>query len=152
AGPRLLRRRNRRPRTSSCGRECRSSDNGAGPGGITPLSHSTPTGETPASGARRARSARGLYLITPDEADIGALLARVRAVLPFAIWLQYRNKAADPALRREQLQALLPACRAQGVALIENDDWRLAAESGADGVHLGEDDGAPDEARAALGA
>lgn len=115
------------------------------------MSHSTPTGETPASGARRARSARGLYLITPDEADTGALLARVRAVLPFATWLQYRNKAADPALRREQLQALLPACRAQGVALIVNDDWRLAAESGADGVHLGEDDGPPAEARDALG-
>lgn len=94
---------------------------------------------------------RGLYPITPDEADTTRLLARVRPVLPYATWLQYRNKAADRAARRAQVEALLPLCRAHGVPLLVNDDWQLAADCGADGAHLGEDDGDLREARAALG-
>lgn len=96
--------------------------------------------------------ARGLYAITPDERDTARLLARVRAVVDAgACWLQYRNKTADDRLRREQASALLPLCRAAGVPLIVNDDWRLAAAIGADGAHLGEDDGELGGARAALG-
>ncbi len=94
---------------------------------------------------------KGLYPITPDEPDTARLLARVRTVLPYATWLQYRNKAADPATRRAQVEALLPLCRAHGVPLLVNDDWRLAADCGADGAHLGEDDGDLRAARAALG-
>lgn len=99
----------------------------------------------------RSAAPRGLYLLTPDEIDTARLLARVAPVLPHATWLQYRNKRADDALRRTQVQALLPLCRATGVPLIVNDDWRLAADAGADGAHLGRDDGALGEARAALG-
>lgn len=95
---------------------------------------------------------RGLYLLTPDEPDTSRLLARVRAVLGQAVLLQYRNKAAGDALRREQATALLPLCRDAGIPLVVNDDWRLAAEIGADGAHLGEADGALREARTALGA
>ncbi|QWP76803.1 thiamine phosphate synthase [Lysobacter sp. K5869] len=96
---------------------------------------------------------RGLYAITPDEADTARLLARTATVLDAgAAWLQYRNKDADAALRREQALALLPLCRARAVPLIVNDDWRLAAQIGADGAHLGEDDGELAAARAALGA
>ncbi|VXB18753.1 Thiamine-phosphate synthase [Luteimonas sp. 9C] len=94
---------------------------------------------------------RGLYLLTPDGVETAQLLAQVASVLPHATWLQYRNKRADAALRRAQVQALLPLCRATGVPLIVNDDWRLAADLGADGAHLGEDDGALIDARAALG-
>lgn len=96
---------------------------------------------------------RGVYAITPDEADTARLLARVAPVLAAGItWLQYRNKAADAALRREQACAVLDACRAAGVPLIINDDWRLAAALGADGAHVGEHDGQIAQARAALGA
>ncbi|TWG90198.1 thiamine-phosphate pyrophosphorylase [Luteimonas sp. J16] len=105
----------------------------------------------PGGGRGPGRAARGLYAITPDTADTGALLAQVEPVLPCATWLQYRNKQAGPDLRREQALALLGACRAHGVPLIVNDDWRLAADIGADGAHLGENDGALREARAALG-
>jgi thiamine-phosphate pyrophosphorylase len=94
---------------------------------------------------------RGLYLITPDEVETARLLPRVTAVLPYASLLQYRNKRADAALRGEQARALLVACRTLGVPLIVNDDWRLAADIGADGAHLGEDDGALALARQALG-
>ena len=98
------------------------------------------------------RGPRGLYAITPDQADTATLLAHVRPVLAAgARWLQFRNKAASDALRRAQAAALLPLCRAAGVPLIVNDDWRLAADIGADGAHLGEDDGEVRQARAALG-
>lgn len=94
---------------------------------------------------------RGLYLITPDETDTARLLARVEPLLAHVVWLQYRNKGADAAKRREQAAALLPACRAHGVPLIVNDDWRVAAAVGADGAHVGELDGDLAEARIALG-
>ena len=96
---------------------------------------------------------RGLYLITPDEPDTARLLARVRPLLGLGVaLLQYRNKPAGAALRREQAHSLLWLCRDAGVPLIVNDDWRLAAEIGADGAHLGADDGELRAARTVLGA
>ncbi|HEY5802484.1 MAG TPA: thiamine phosphate synthase [Lysobacter sp.] len=93
----------------------------------------------------------GLYAITPDDNDTARLLARVEIALAAGTtWLQYRNKSADAALRGHQARELLPLCRRHGVALIVNDDWRLAADIGADGAHLGEDDGELAAARAAL--
>lgn len=98
------------------------------------------------------RPPRGLYAITPDDGDTERLVTRVRSVLEAgACWLQYRNKAADGALRERQALALLPVCRHFGTPLIINDDWRLAARIGADGAHLGEDDGELTAAREALG-
>ena len=94
---------------------------------------------------------RGLYLLTPDENDTARLLARTRPVIGFARLLQYRNKQADAALARQQMDALLPLCREHGVPLLANDDWRLAQASGAQGAHLGEDDGGLGAARMALG-
>lgn len=95
---------------------------------------------------------RGLYLITPDEADTHRLLARVEPLLVEGVtWLQYRHKEASPALRREQAEALQALCARTGVPLIVNDDARLAAAVGAAGVHLGEDDGDIAAARALLG-
>ena len=95
---------------------------------------------------------RGLYLLTPDEPDTGRLLARLAPVLATGPALvQYRNKPADASLRRAQAAAVMAACRAAGVPMLVNDDWRLAAELGAEGAHLGEHDGSLAEARAALG-
>lgn len=95
--------------------------------------------------------ARGLYLLTPGDSDTARLLDRVSAVLRHVSLLQYRNKLAGPALAREQVAALLPLCRGHGVPLLVNDDWRLALACGADGAHLGEDDGDLRAARSALG-
>jgi thiamine-phosphate pyrophosphorylase len=95
---------------------------------------------------------RGLYAITPDEADTHRLLARVETVLRAgAALLQYRNKSASEDLRTEQALALQPLCRSFEVPLIINDDWALAAAIGAAGVHLGEDDGEVALARHELG-
>ncbi|MGE4459923.1 MAG: thiamine phosphate synthase [Stenotrophomonas sp.] len=98
------------------------------------------------------RAARGVYLITPDEADTARLLERVQPLLAAgATWLQYRNKSADAGTRHEQARALQALCAASSVPLIINDDAALAAAVGAAGVHLGEDDGDIAAARTLLG-
>jgi thiamine-phosphate pyrophosphorylase len=107
--------------------------------------------QAPGDGGKRPLLARGLYLITPDDTDSARLFARVRPLLPQAACLQYRNKRADAALRRQQAGGLRGLCSAAGVPLIVNDDPALAMAVGADGVHLGEHDGAIATARALLG-
>ena len=95
---------------------------------------------------------RGLYLVTPDLADTEALLSAVAEVLPAGPTLvQYRSKLPDPALRREQAGRLLELCRQVRVPLVINDDLSLALDIGADGAHLGRDDGDLTTARRALG-
>jgi thiamine-phosphate pyrophosphorylase len=95
---------------------------------------------------------RGLYAVTPDEADSARLMALVRSALAGgARIVQYRNKSSDAALRREQATALRALCREQGAALIINDDLELAMAIDADGLHLGGEDGSLAAARARLG-
>ncbi|MCB1957197.1 MAG: thiamine phosphate synthase [Rhodocyclaceae bacterium] len=65
--------------------------------------------------------------------------------------LQYRSKLEDLDLRQAQATALLALCRAREVPLIINDDVSLAVAIGADGAHVGREDGAVTEARARLG-
>ena len=96
--------------------------------------------------------ARGVYLITPDDADTARLLARTAPLLAAgATWLQYRNKTADAALLLAQATALQALCARHGVPLIINDDPDLARRVGAAGVHLGGTDGDIGAARALLG-
>jgi thiamine-phosphate pyrophosphorylase len=103
-------------------------------------------------GTRRPRQwSRGLYLITPDDAETEHLITRVSTLLGHAALLQYRNKSASPALRRTQAVALRALSAEFGVPLIINDDLALASAIGADGVHLGEEDSNIEEARAVLG-
>jgi thiamine-phosphate pyrophosphorylase len=89
---------------------------------------------------------RGLYAITPPD------LSGVEAALASGALcaLQYRAKDADGHARRREAEALLVRCRAHGVPLIVNDDLELALAIGADGVHLGRDDGDLAAARARL--
>ncbi|HEX7261803.1 MAG TPA: thiamine phosphate synthase [Luteolibacter sp.] len=62
--------------------------------------------------------------------------------------LQLRAKGHDLATIRRVGEKLLPLCRAAGVPFILNDYPALAAAIGADGVHVGQDDGPLAEARA----
>ncbi len=94
----------------------------------------------------------GVYAITPETADTGRLLALVGAALAGGVAaVQYRDKSGDVARRHEQASELVALCRRHGVPLIVNDDLRLADLAGADGVHLGRDDGSVREARIVLG-
>lgn len=96
---------------------------------------------------------RGLYLVTPDWVDTTRLLAQSQAAIQGgATVLQYRHKSAAHALRLEQASALRGLTRQLGVSLIINDDVHLALTVGADGVHIGRDDGALPAVRAAAGA
>lgn len=95
---------------------------------------------------------RGLYAVTPDLADTTNLLRRVEQALLGGVRLvQYRNKPAAAALRREQGGALAALCHRHAARLIVNDDPALALQAGADGAHLGREDGDLAAARAALG-
>ena len=98
----------------------------------------------------------GLYAITPDAADSDALIERVRAAMRGSAprrWaaLQYRNKRAGAAQRAGEARALAALCADHGVPLIVNDDVELALAAGADGAHLGSNDGDLAAARKRLG-
>lgn len=94
----------------------------------------------------------GLYLVTPDDLHPDSLLLRTAAALRGgARILQYRRKATPEAARSSEAGHLAELCRAHGALFIVNDDARLAAAVGADGVHLGRDDGTVAAARAVMG-
>jgi thiamine-phosphate pyrophosphorylase len=94
----------------------------------------------------------GLYAITPDEQNTAELLRKARLVLSGgARVLQYRNKTAGTELRLEQAGVLRDLTREFSVPLVINDDVVLAQQVGADGVHLGGDDGSVAAARSVLG-
>ena len=94
--------------------------------------------------------ARGLYAIT-DGPRIDLLHTCAAALDGGAALVQYRDKTADPARRREEAAALAAMCVRHRVPLIINDDVELAAAIGAHGVHLGEDDADIVAARTRLG-
>lgn len=95
---------------------------------------------------------RGLYAITPCDADGRARLEFVEAVLRGgARVLQYRDKTTDHARRSGEAAGLRSLCRDYAARLIINDDVALAKEVGAHGVHLGDDDGSLERAREILG-
>lgn len=98
----------------------------------------------------RAAPVAGVYGLTPEWDDTDRLLDAVRAAARGGMRvLQLRRKLATPEARRAQARALRDATLALGVTFIVNDDWRLALDVGADGVHLGRDDGDIAAARAA---
>ena len=94
---------------------------------------------------------RGLYAITPDIADTALLAAKVEQALKAGVaMLQYRNKIISKDKRLLQAHELAPLARGYGVPFIINDDVEIALAVGANGVHLGKDDGDLAAARAKL--
>jgi len=98
------------------------------------------------------RFPRGLYGVTPEWEDTPSLLDAVtRAAQGGMTALQWRRKTGDPAQRMEQALQLAQLCKQLGVVFIVNDSIEMALRVGADGAHLGRDDGPLDQARQALG-
>lgn len=64
--------------------------------------------------------------------------------------LQLRAKHSDLATIRHVATLLLPFCREAGIPFILNDYPELAGQLGADGVHIGQDDGSRADALALL--
>jgi thiamine-phosphate pyrophosphorylase len=94
---------------------------------------------------------RGLYAITQCEnKSAETIISEVSAAIRGgAVLIQYRDKNPVDALflARE----LVAICHRQNVPLLINDNIELAVEVGADGVHLGRDDGDSAKARKYLG-
>lgn len=98
------------------------------------------------------RFPRGLYGITPDTTHFEALHEAVTAAaLGGMKILQWRQKQLSPTLSHRHALAMAQHCRQLGVVFIINDDVDLAIAVGADGVHLGKDDGSVRQARERLG-
>ncbi|MGH8502186.1 MAG: thiamine phosphate synthase [Gammaproteobacteria bacterium] len=95
----------------------------------------------------------GLYAVTdPRTGAVEDLIARVeQAIKGGARMIQYRDKLATAAQRRERAAALVDFCGRYRVPLIINDDVELTCAIGANGVHLGRHDMSIAAARAALG-
>ena len=96
---------------------------------------------------------RGLYAITDEqlipEADFAAIIEQ--ALQGGTSIIQYRDKSNDSGKRRQQAGILRELCSRYSALLVINDDIELAKAVGADGVHLGEDDAAIEQARSVLG-
>mgnify|MGYP002725450243 CR=1 FL=1 len=95
----------------------------------------------------------GLYLLTDHHLTdkVGVVIAVAEAIQGGARIIQYRNKHANREQKQWEIIDLITLCRPLGIPLIVNDDATLAAETGADGVHLGSTDGSVEEARKIVG-
>lgn len=102
-----------------------------------------------------ANSPCGLYLISPPALpDLQAFVANLAAALaggPVAAF-QLRLKAVPDPSVLAAARAVQPLLQAAGTPLIINDRADLALACAADGVHLGQSDGAVAAARTLLGA
>lgn len=93
-----------------------------------------------------------LYLISPLDVS-GTFPDRLGRALdagPVAAF-QFRVKGLDQHEAARLAEPLQEICAARDVAFIVNDSISLAKRLGADGVHLGQQDGDVGEARQALG-
>ena len=93
-----------------------------------------------------------LYLISPQDVG-GAFPDRLKAALEpgIAVAFQLRVKDVDEHELARLAEPLQRICAEADVAFIVNDSMTLAKRLGADGVHLGQQDGEVREARALLG-
>ena len=93
-----------------------------------------------------------LYLVSPLDVggDFAGRLKSVLGAAPVAAF-QFRVKGVDQHEAARLADPLRQMCADADVAFIINDDVSLAKRIGADGVHLGQGDGDPRDARLALG-
>jgi thiamine-phosphate pyrophosphorylase len=93
-----------------------------------------------------------LYLVSPLEVG-GDFPRKLETALSggAVAAFQFRVKGLDRHEAARLAGPLLDICRARDVAFLVNDDAGLAKRLGADGVHLGQGDGDPRDARALLG-
>lgn len=94
-----------------------------------------------------------LYLITPPQFELRSFAEALRQALGAGdvASLQLRLKGVSDDEIRRAAETLMPIAQARDVAFIVNDRPDLAAELGADGVHIGQEDASYAEARAMVG-
>lgn len=90
---------------------------------------------------------RGLYAITPESLERGALMDKLEQALEGGVaLLQYRRKPGTV----QEARAVVELAGRYGVPVIINDAWEMVQETGAAGAHLGRDDGDLARCRAGL--
>lgn len=94
-----------------------------------------------------------LYAITDERWLNGCTLEeQVLGLIEGGITcLQYRDKESNDEDKKEKALNIRKLCKMKGITFILNDDVLLAKEIDADGVHLGQQDINPKEARKILG-
>jgi len=94
-----------------------------------------------------------IYFITPAEAtDRKQIFRLVQAAVRSGVGMvQYRAKNQPTRAMVEEAKALLRITRPAQVPLIINDRVDVALAVGADGVHVGQEDMAPNDARRLMG-
>ena len=94
-----------------------------------------------------------LYLITPPELDLNSFPRILERTLDSGyvacIQLRLKNVLEDDV--RKAIDVLKPIAQNRGVAFILNDDPVLAANTGCDGVHVGQSDPSYANARRYVG-
>jgi thiamine-phosphate pyrophosphorylase len=92
-------------------------------------------------------------LVTPERLDPGPFASVLERALDAGdvAAVQLRLKSASDDEIRRAARALMPLAQRRGAAFILNDRPDLAAELGADGVHIGADDMPYAKARALVG-
>lgn len=95
-----------------------------------------------------------LYAVTDRAwaADEDAFLAQVEAAIDGgAAFVQLREKHLDDKDFLAEAERFVALCRRKGVVSIINDNVEIAAKTGADGVHVGQEDLAAGRVRQVLG-
>lgn len=95
-----------------------------------------------------------LYAVTDRAwaADEDALLAQIEAAVDGgAAMVQLREKHLDGAAFLAEAERFVALCRRKGVISIINDNVEIAARTGADGVHVGQEDLEAGQVRRLLG-
>ena len=95
-----------------------------------------------------------LYAVTDRTwaADSAALLRQIEdAIDGGATMVQLREKHLDEASFLAEAEAFVSLCRRKGAISIINDNVEIAARTGADGVHVGQEDLEAGRVRALLG-
>jgi len=94
-----------------------------------------------------------IYLISPPALDVvhfTPLLDEALATKKVSVFQLRLKHSSDDAIIKTA-RTLLPVCHRYGVPFILNDRPDLVVQTGADGVHIGEEDGACETARNILG-
>jgi len=94
---------------------------------------------------------KGLYLITPQGSEEHILKTVREGLSGGAQVVQYRDKERSTETQISLAKQLAHICKEAGVTFLVNDNPVIAAESAADGVHLGQDDSSVHDARKLLG-
>lgn len=94
-----------------------------------------------------------LYLVTPPAFELYPFKAILTSALEAGdvASVQLRLKGVGDDEIRRATELLMPVARSSGAAFLINDRPDLAAELGADGVHIGQEDAPYAEARGLVG-